>query len=142
MNWGKWIIVSFVLFAAFIATLVTVCIRQDVSLVSKDYYQDELKYQDQITRLQNTEALSVKPAIIINQKGLEIEYALLSQITQGELMLFCPSNPQHDRTIVVPATSDRLLLIPVADLNAGMYKARFTWSMQGKDYYVEETISI
>jgi hypothetical protein len=40
MNWGKWIIVSFVLFAGFIGTLVTVCVRQDISLVSKDYYKE------------------------------------------------------------------------------------------------------
>ena len=142
MNWGKWIIVSFVLFAAFIATLVTVCVRQDVSLVSKDYYQEELKFQDQIMRLENTESLRVKPVITVNQQGVEISYPELSSITHGELMLFCPANAHHDRKVVVPAASERLVIIPAQELSAGMYKARFTWSMQGKDYYIEETLSL
>ena len=53
MNWGKWIIVSFVLFAAFIGILVVICVRQDISLVSKNYYQEELAYQQQIDRMNN-----------------------------------------------------------------------------------------
>jgi len=63
MNIGKWIVVAFVLFAAFIGTLVVVCVRQDVSLVSRDYYRQELAYQNQIQRLNNTAALLEKPVI-------------------------------------------------------------------------------
>ena len=48
MNWGKSIVLSFILFAAFIGTLVTVCIRQDISLVSKDYYEEELQYDKSV----------------------------------------------------------------------------------------------
>ena len=47
MNFGKWIVVAFVFFSLFIGTLVTVCVRQDISLVSTDYYKEELIYQDQ-----------------------------------------------------------------------------------------------
>ena len=57
MNWGKSIILAFVLFAGFIATLVVVCVREDISLVSKDYYKEELLYQDQIQRLNNASQL-------------------------------------------------------------------------------------
>ena len=69
MNWGNGIIFSFVLFAIFIAILVTVCVRQDISLVSSDYYQEELKYQDQITRINNTSKLDTQPVIKIVQNN-------------------------------------------------------------------------
>ena len=74
MNWGKWIIVSFVLFAAFIGTLVTVCMRAEVSLVSKDYYKEELEFQKQIVRIENTSALESKPAIVAGKGIIEITF--------------------------------------------------------------------
>ena len=60
MNWGKSIVLSFVLFAAFIVTLVTVCLRQDISLVSKEYYKEELQYENQLTRLKKCFAAEIK----------------------------------------------------------------------------------
>jgi hypothetical protein len=50
----------FILFAAFIGTLVTVCLRQDISLVSKDYYKEELQYENQLTRLKKCLSAGVK----------------------------------------------------------------------------------
>ena len=142
MNWGKWIIVSFVLFAAFIGTLVTVCVRQDVNLVSKDYYKEELAFQDQITRLQNTDSLLHKPEISVTQKGLEIVYNQLSKIEKGKLVLFCPSNPSHDRKIMIESSATDKQLVSVADMKPGMYHARFSWSAEGKEFYVEKIINL
>ena len=51
------------MFAAFIATLVTVCLRQDISLVTREYYKEELNYQAQINRIAHTTMLSEKPSI-------------------------------------------------------------------------------
>jgi len=141
MNWGKWIVVSFVLFAAFIATLVTICMKQNVNLVSKDYYQDELKYQQHITRLENTSALSEKPEISLNQKNVQINFQNLSNISNGELVLFCPSNPNQDLKIKIEPT-ERQIQVPVSQLKSGMYHAKFSWSMDGKDFFIEKTINL
>jgi hypothetical protein len=142
MNWGKWIIVSFVLFAAFIVTLVTVCMRQEVSLVSKDYYKDELAYQQQITRMQNTDALAEKPSISVEQNGVQIQFTQLSKIEKGSLVLFCPSNPKQDRTIAIEASASAKKSIAVNDMKHGMYHAKFFWTMDGKDFYIDKTINL
>ena len=60
MNWGKSIVLAFILFAVFIGVLVFVCVREDVSLVSKNYYKDDLEYQSQIDRVRNTDELAKK----------------------------------------------------------------------------------
>lgn len=80
MNWGKWIIVAFVLFAAFIGTLVTVCVKQDVSLVSRTYYQDELVFDQQIARIQNVSALSKKPVITKSNGVIEVSFDRFSEM--------------------------------------------------------------
>ena len=142
MNWGKSIILAFILFATFIAVLVTVCMRQDVSLVTKDYYQEELKYQDQIERMANTAALPDKPVISASaQHGLTLSFDQLPNIEAGELKLFCPANAAADRTFILQATPGTTQLLG-RDLPQGMYRARMTWRMQGREFYFEEIVHL
>ena|SRR5688572_25758412 len=143
MNWGKWIIVSFVLFAAFIATLVTVCVRQDVSLVSKDYYKEELAYQDQIGRIQNAALLAKKPTIkIINKNTLQVAFDQFNKIGKGELQLFRPSNAAMDKKFHVNASNTTTQIFSIKDMDKGMYRARMVWTMGEKEFFVEEVIFI
>jgi len=143
MNWGKWIIVSFVLFAGFIGTLVGVCIRQDVNLVSKDYYKDELQYESQIQRIKNVSLLQSKPVITVLDKGvIQIAFARFNEIEKGELKLFRPSDPTNDRKYNVTTTSSLTQEFPTDNLNPGMYRAKMQWTMNGKEFYLEEVIFI
>src|SRR5688500_5103994 len=124
MNFGKWIIVAFILFATFIATLVTVCVRQDVSLVSKDYYKEELGYQEQIHRLNNTAALAAKPVIKVVDQTLHVEFNEFNKIETGELKLFCPSNAKMDRIFTVAPSNETTRTFEINTLQKGMYRAR------------------
>jgi hypothetical protein len=142
MNWGKWIIVAFVLFALFIATLVTVCMRQDVNLVSKDYYSEELAYQDQILRMNNVNQLEKKPEIQKAGTFLSIGFDQFSEIENGRLNLFNPSDPKKDKVYTLKPTHEKLHLIPIDDVAKGMYRARMQWAMDGKEYFIETIINI
>lgn len=142
MNFGNWIVVAFILFAAFIATLVTVCVRQDVSLVSKDYYKEELGYQEQIHRLNNTAALEAKPVIKIVDHTLQVNFNHAGKIENGELKLFCPSNAKMDRIFPVESSEERTRTFEINTLQKGMYRAKLFWKMNGKEFYQEEVIHI
>ena len=140
MNFGKWIVVAFVLFAAFIGTLVTVCVNQDVNLVSKTYYKDELGYQDQIVRISNTQQLTYKPVIVKTEKGLEVKFQPDHKITNGELKLFCPSDPAMDKSFSLSLEGNNSQSFDIGSLKPGMYKAKLLWTMDGKEYFFEEII--
>jgi hypothetical protein len=142
MNWGKWIIVSFIFFAAFIATLVVVCVKQDVNLVSKDYYKDELAYQDQIERLTNAALLATKPEIIISGNELQVRFSQHQLIQKGELRLFRPSNEKLDQQFIVRHSLDSVQHFILKDVSKGMYKARLRWTMENKEYYLEKIVMI
>ena len=139
MNWGKWIIVSFVLFAAFIATLVTVCMRADVGLVSKDYYKEELEFQKQITRMENTSALASKPTILAGDGRIEIAFDF-REFEKGELMLFRPSDARLDKKFQLQTSTSELQQFPTDKIDPGMYRARMQWTMKGKEYFYEQVI--
>ncbi len=143
MNFGKWIVVSFIVFAVFIGVLVTVCMRQNIDLVSKDYYKEELAYQNQIERLNNTDRLSQKPIVQMMENNiLQIKLNQSEEIQSGELILFCPSNSKMDRKFKLTASTGESNFIELTGLDKGMYKAKLHWTMNDKEFYVEEVINI
>jgi hypothetical protein len=48
MNWGNKLILAFVVFAAGMAFMVYQAVNTDFELVEKDYYKQELRYQQVI----------------------------------------------------------------------------------------------
>jgi hypothetical protein len=143
MNWGKSIVLAFVLFGAFIATLVTVCMRQDVSLVTRDYYKEELVYQAHIDRLAHTAMLTEKPTIRVDQRNvITVAYADFNKVQEGVLQLFRPSDPSQDKAFEFGRSAQSLLYFSTAGLDAGMYRARIRWKMEGQEYYVEQIINL
>jgi hypothetical protein len=142
MNPGKWIVVVFILFAAFIGTLVTVCVREDISLVAKDYYNQELVYQEQISRMNNAAALTEKPNIIVTQDFIRVTFDSLSFVEHGKLDLFCPSDSKMDRSFEIQESDDQQFTYALTGLKSGMYRVKLLWSMAGKDYYQEEIVNL
>ena len=141
MNWGKSIVLAFVLFAAFIGVLVTVCVRQEISLVSKTYYQEELDFGAQMDRKRNTEALVDKPEIQVGEdRSLKITFAGFSQLEKGRLILYSPGDVTQDRTFSLPPTSAPDQIISIGKLKKGKYIARMTWIMHDKEFYYETTL--
>jgi hypothetical protein len=142
MNWGKGIILSFVLFAIFIGYLVYVCVRQDISLVSKNYYQEELAYQEQIDRMGNSNALPQKPVVRISEGKLLVEFNQFQDMKNGKLILFRPSEEKFDKHFLLLSTPMKSQEFDVSQLPKGMYRLKMSWSMGGKGYYLEKEITL
>jgi hypothetical protein len=140
MNFGKWIVVAFIFFAGFIATLVTVCVCQDVPLVTGEYYKEELKYQEQIDRLNNAGALTDIPVITINKKQLQLDYSLLPMVRNARVSLFRPSDPRLDQDFIIQESSATSQTFEIRKPQAGLYRAKMTWEQAGKEYYIEKVI--
>jgi hypothetical protein len=143
MSIGKWIVVAFVLFAGFIGTLVTVCVKQDVNLVSKDYYKEELAYQDQVVRINNTKSLERKPTVhVIDGSVIEVRFNGDDTITKGTMKLFCPSNPDMDRDFDLVPLAENSRKVEISSLKKGMYRAKIYWTSDSKEFYHEEVINL
>jgi len=141
MNFGHWVVVAFALFAIFIGTLVAICVKQDVNLVSKDYYKEELAYQDQIKRINNTSALITKPVIQRVDNIVRISFGERFTVDKGAVTFFSPSNPNLDQHFNF-VTSKNVQQFDIGSLKKGMYKVRVLWVMKSEEYYYEEIINI
>ena len=58
VSWGNKILIVYVAFGMFILFMVYKAVNTRYDLVSKDYYKEELRYQDRIDRLNNAAKLS------------------------------------------------------------------------------------
>jgi hypothetical protein len=137
MNWGKSIILAFALFAVFILALVVVCARQSMPLVSSAYYRDELVYQQQIDRIDNTRRLAVLPAVRLRHNELVISYSDFASLDSASIRVFCPSDEHLDREFKLTKGSETEQVISIDDMPGGFYKIRMTWAMKGKEYFIE-----
>lgn len=139
MNFGKWIVVAFIFFAAFIGTLVTVCVRQDVNLVSKEYYQDELQYQQKLDKMNNANHLAHQPAIEVTNGSIKVSFTNDDAAQKGTLKIQRPSNIKLDREFSLQphqATQE----FNLGNWEPGLYRASLSWTANNKEYFIEKQI--
>ncbi len=143
MNWGKWIVVAFVLFAAFIGTMITIMMKQDIGLVTKNYYAEDLAFQDQLERKQNTEQLELKPEVVIEQNQLlKVYFPAVSYVEEGEVKLIRPSSEKLDQRFTLLPSADSVQVFNLNPLTPGPYRVKLFWKAEGKEFYLEKLIVI
>lgn len=138
MNFGKGIFIAFVLFAMFMATLVVVCVKQDVSLVTQNYYQEELQHQHKIDKIINGNELSQKPLISFQKGEMQISFTDFKKIDNGQLNVMRPSNPSLDENFSLKASDNNLQSFKLSRWQPGLYRVSMTWKMGEKEYFIEK----
>ncbi len=144
MNWGTKITLSFIVFAIMIFTMVYISMNQDVNLVAKDYYKQEIKYQAQIDRIKNTKLLEERPVIELDRKQLKVivtfPQELTGTIVDGEIHLFRPSDYTRDFKSKLILDGNNQVIISLAGKAKGLWKVKLTWRDNEKEYYDEKVI--
>ena len=143
MNFGSKITVLYLSFVGLILTLVFMCFGQKVELVSKDYYAQELKFQDKIDAINNEKGLSGSIRHSLNAKKivLTIDSSLLSNDFEGTINFFRPSDSSKDIKLKM-YFKDLEQIIDGNELIHGAYKMQLTWVSNKKNYFKEEVIFI
>jgi hypothetical protein len=122
---------------------VGVCINQDVNLVSGEYYKEELAFQQQIDRISQTAMLTETPVIETeNETLLKVTYAHFENVEDARLQLFRPSDPGMDKNFQVLKSQEDRQYFSTDGMTKGMYRARFLWTMNGQNFFVEQVIHL
>lgn len=134
--WPKGIIIVFVAFAVFMTGLVIICLKQDITLESKDYYKEELKYQEKINAIENTK--SNKPTIHLSNKQLmKVSFPIPTNI-KGKMQGYKPDKSKEDFVYEF----DRSFELDLSQKAKGLWKIKLSWIQNNVDYYYEEPIFI
>jgi len=144
-NWGTGIFLSFVAFIVFILYFVVLSFRDPESnhdLVSEDYYQQELRYQEDLDAAGNLHDSGAQIQVAKTPKGLRIGFpeAFAPEKINGTISLYRPSNKQLDFKTPIQL-SERQLLIPKSRLLDGRWDIRIEWTYEGKSYLYQNKLT-
>ncbi len=142
MNWGRSIILAFVLFGLFLTLLAVKSFRSDISLVSNDYYQQELAYQNRIDKLENEQNLEESVVIKLNKEAglLVVKFPESFSRVKGTVVLYRPADAAQDRQWIIDLDHNNLQSFPLQDCASGLWKLKLDWEVQGLAYYKEQTV--
>ncbi|HEU4716343.1 MAG TPA: FixH family protein [Bacteroidia bacterium] len=144
MNWGLRIVILYSAFVALILFLVIQTMKQKVDLVSDDYYQKELVYQDQIDKMNNAKELSVQPVVSADAHVVRITFPHADSAANvtGVITFYRPSDSSKDLTEKISAGTDGVQVLSSDSLEKGLYQLQMNWSVAGKNYYNEIPVYI
>ena len=143
MSWGIKILLLYLGFVALIVTMVGLTMRENVDLVSGDYYQQELEYQKKINTIERTALLKEPLTWQITNDTLVLEFPNIRSNTMGgSVFFFRPSDAHLDQKIAIPDKPDSIRRIPISQLEKGLYRMQIDWHAAGTTYYNESIIQI
>jgi nitrogen fixation protein FixH len=140
MNWGKSIILCFVLFATFVGFMAYKMATAKVDLVRKDYYQKEIDYQNHINQVNNSLALKTNKIMTYLPENQALRIGFPTPVSKGEVLFFRPSDKALDFTVPIQRIS--LFSYSTKLLQKGRWKVQVTWSDGALEYYVEDEFTI
>lgn len=141
MDWGKGILLTIIAFVGFILVLVVISVKQDdIHLVTENYYEKEIKYQEHIEREKSASTLDRD---VLMYDGSSRSMVLdLPVGAKGSLQLFRPSDARLDQELELEITEAGKTLVPLEKLKPGYWRVQLTWTEGGVEYYQEKKINI
>lgn len=142
MSWGKGIIIVFILFVIGIGVMVYKSMSKNVDLVTTNYYEKELKFQEQINKVNNSNSLKEPLKVEITEGGIYLLFPVNTADVTGEIAFYRPSDARGDFKIPVKPESGGKQFVSTVSLKKGMWKVQVNWNSAGKDYFNEEKVMI
>jgi len=144
-TWGHGVIVALACFIIFISSMVlSVEFSQNsFDVVTDDYYEQGLDFQQEIDATKNAAALSEKPVISL-EKGAGIKIAFPKEFTsantQGKYVLYRADKKELDVKNKLAFSPENEILIPEKALVKGHYTLKLYWEKDKKHYQMEEPL--
>ena len=140
--WPVGIIIFFTAFFVGIAVVIVIASTHQDTLVNDNYYEQELKFQDQIDATERAAKCGAK--IRYDSAAGKILLALpaeqAGQSVSGKVSFYRANAPALDCDFPMQLNSDGTQTIEISKLANGPWKICARWKADGKDYYLEEKV--
>ena len=140
-QWPVGIAIIYVFFVLLLVAFIIFSRFQRVDLVTEDYYDQEIKYQQQINRIERAQSLSEPLRWIYNKQEESLTVQFPPEFdpikVRGNILFFRPSDAKQDKLVALNLLSDGTQLISTENLTTGYWKIKFFWQIENNDYYKE-----
>lgn len=145
INWGTGIVIGMLSFIAFIMYFVVNMLtdtKYDYDLVTEEYYEKELLYQEEIDAETNSRTLTVDITGEKTKEGWLLKFPenINYKEIEGSVFLYRPSNKQLDYNMPIKLSSN-YLLIPDNRLLDGRWNITVDWKYKGTAYLYKKSIT-
>lgn len=143
MNWGYRILILYLSFVAFMVVMVMVSVMQtDIHLVAKDYYKQEIAYENQIDKIKNANAMQFD-SITYSKENQVLQVNLNQPIQKGEILFFRPSDARKDFRLPLQIDESMKQYISTKAMDKGLWRVKMQWNdANNKLFYFEQKIMI
>lgn len=143
-NWGWGIFLTCLTFILFISSLVYRASREKIEFVTENYYDKELKFQDQIDHSQNAEKLSEKIKVSQNTNEGTISISYPSSIdwksVSGQITFFKPDNADLDFDVKAMCDENHMQQVNSTKMKRGWWNVKISWASGETPYYFEQKL--
>ncbi len=141
LNWGHGVAIALGSFIIFILFLIFVFSNgmKNSELISNDYYQDELTYQQVIDAKNNAETLVQKPAYSQDKNGITIVFPQSINVDDSKVnfTLFRTDDGNLDVKKEITLDGTKQFTIPSKVLSIGSYTLKISWKENKKPYQLD-----
>lgn len=144
MNWGKGIFITFVIFAILLAFLVYKTTEVKSEMVTENYYEKEVEYNDIYKGKTNVSNLDIKPKVEVGNTNIVINYPAeaISQDMEGEVYFYSINNVSKDKRYTIKVDSSNQQIFSNDIFSTGNYNLQLKWISDGKNYFFDKNIYI
>ena len=144
IGWGYKITILYVGFVLMMLTLVFMSVNEGVTLVTDNYYEKDLKYNDHILKLENSKLLDEDVSVKYSAINQTVTVYFPKQFGQlsGQIQFFRPSDDREDFVVDIANSDHNTLEVNSKDMVNGLWKMKIDWQGDGTKFYKEEILII
>jgi hypothetical protein len=141
--WPLGIVAAFVVFIGGMATAVVIACTHSDSLVTRDYYEQELKFQNQIDGAVRARQAGASVRQAADGKVIiQLPVRQLAQQLAGQVELYRPSASELDQKLSLQPDARGVQTVDVSQMATGAWVIRVKWSAGGQGYFLQQKIKI
>ncbi len=143
-NWGTGILITIILFMIIVISTAVYLMNQDVDLVTNDYYNKGINHQQQIDRMNRTNAMDDEVQIRPENGYLKLKFpkSYAQKSFNGTIQFYRPSDSKKDFSLSISIDTSAQQIIPVQNLEKGYWKVELSWTQDSLEYYKESSFVI
>ena len=144
LHWGNALFLFFTLYIGFLGFTLYQSTQVDHSLVAKDYYAEDLAYQEKYDKLENYARTATPLRLEYDASGRQLSIIAPKGLAdcKGNLTFYRPSEAGGDIQREISLSGGEQLNVPASDLAAGRWIAQLDYSSSGKGFYTEKDIFV
>ena len=146
LNWGWGIFFVCTAFILFISALVYRASKEKIEFVTDNYYDKELKFQEQINHMQNASELPENIRVMADQPRGAISISYPASIdwksVSGQITFFKPDNSGLDFVVRASSDENHAQQVPMKDMKKGWWEVKINWAAGNTPYYFEQKLYV